>query len=123
MSALTAEFRSCTTIASAKEPRAAATALSYPFSIEIRELTLPRIFTPRELASNADAPSLLFEVMRRASSFASTAFFSRSVLRSLSTRSASVFFAASNVDFADSNCESKPSSLESALAISNSNVE
>ena len=110
-------------MASASEPRAAATALSYPFSIEIKELTLPRIFTPREFESNAAAPSLLFDVIRSASSFASTAFFSRSVLRSLSTRSESVFFALSNLDLADSNCESKPSSLESALAISNSKVE
>ena len=91
--------------------------------MEINELTLPRIFTPREFAKSAAAPSLLFDVIRSASSLASTAFFSRSVFRSLSTRSESVFFALSNLDLADSNCESRPSSLESALAISNSKVE
>ena len=55
--AVTAAERSRTTTALAKVPSAAAAADSQPVSISIKPAMLPRIETPRESRSSADAPS------------------------------------------------------------------
>ena len=123
VSAVTADERSCTTTASANDPSAAAAADSQPLSISINPAMLPRIDTPRESRSRADAPSRFCEVNFMASSFDSTAFRSRSAARSASTNSLSFDFAPSSEFFAPSYCESRPSSPESALAISSSYEE
>ena len=123
VSALTAELRSRTTIASAKEPSADAVAASHPASIRMRDAIEPNIEIPRESRTSAAPPSRLLDVIRIASSFDSVAFFSRSVLRSRSIRSECFFFAASNSRFACSKSESSPCSPASAPAISISRVE
>ena len=118
--AVTAEERSFTTTASARFPSAAAAAASQPLSISISPAILPRIETPRESRSNADAPSRVCEVNFIASSFDSTAFRSRSAARSASTKSEYFALALSSCVFEFSYRESSPSSPESALAISSS---
>ena len=118
--AVTADERSFTTTASAKDPSAAAAAASHPLSISINPAMLPRMETPRESRRSADAPSRVCEVNFIASSFDSTAFRSRSAARSASTKSEYLAFEPSSADFEFSYCESRPSSPESALAISSS---
>ncbi|CAB4783622.1 unannotated protein [freshwater metagenome] len=81
---------------------------------------LPKICNPRESLSSAAAPSRVCEVRRIASNFDSMALRSRSAARSLSINSLSVAFAPSSAFLAFSNCESKPSSPESAVDISDS---
>ena len=120
VNAVTADERSFTTTASARVPSAAAAAASQPLSISIRPAMLPRIETPRESRSKADAPSRFCEVSFIASSFDSTALRSRSAARSASISSVCFDLAVSKSDLAVSYCESRPSSPESALAISSS---
>ena len=96
VSAVTADERSCTTTASANEPSAAAAADSHPLSISIKPAMLPRIETPRESRSKADAPSRFCEVNFIASSFASMALRSRSAARSASTSSLTFVLALSS---------------------------
>ena len=123
MSAVTAELRSRTTIASAREPSADAVAASQPESMRMSEAIDPRIDIPRESWTRAAPPSRLLEVSRKASSLDSTAFFSRSVFLSRSTSSPSFFFADSRSRLAFSKSESRPCSPASAPAISISRVE
>ncbi|CAB4539959.1 unannotated protein [freshwater metagenome] len=96
VSAVTAAERSCTTTASAKEPSAAAAADSHPVSISIKPAMLPRMETPRESRSRADAPSRFCDVNFIASSFASIALRSRSAARSASTNSLTLNLAESS---------------------------
>ena len=107
-------------MASAKEPRAAAAADSQPLSISISEAIEPKMCTPRESRIRADAPSRFCEVNFIASNLDSTAFRSRSAARSESTKPFNLDFEASSADLAVSKAESRPSSPESALAISSS---
>ena len=123
MSALTAEVRSRTTIASASDPSAAAVAASQPLSTCISEAIEPSIESPRESLIRAAPPSRDCEVSCIASNFASIALRSRSAARSASIKLFKFNFAESSVCLATSNSESSPSSPASAPAISISKVE
>ena len=101
-------------------PRAAAAADSQPLSISMSEAIEPRMCTPRESRIRADAPSRFCEVNFIASNLDSMAFLSRSAARSESTNTPSFVLEESSAFLAVSKAESRPSSPESALAISSS---